>query len=290
MAIDTTLGAHETAAAVPGPIVVIRPSTGLISPRVRELWSYRELFAFLVWRDLKVRYAQTLLGATWTVFQPLAMMLVYTYAFTQLTSVNTGSVPYVLYALSGLTLWTFVSRALFVGATSLVQEIALVTKTSSPRMLIPLAAVVSMFVDFAISFILFLIFDLAYGRVPSWRFIFVLPIMFGTFLLAYGLSLLLSALNVKYRDVGQALPFVLQLWFFLSPVAFPLLLPSAHAWETIIQALNPMVGFIVAMRWATLGGPAPHGLLIVAVIVTLSLFVIGLLYFSRSERTIADDV
>ena len=279
-----------TADAGTAPMIVIKPSAGFITPRVRELWWYRELFAFLVWRDLKVRYAQTVLGAAWSVFQPLAMMGVYTYAFTQLARINTAPIPYALYALSGLTLWMFVSRAVFQGSMSLVAEIALVTKTSAPRMLIPLAGVVSMLVDFVISLGLFLVFDFAYGRVPTWRFVFVLPIIAGTFLLVYGLSLLFSALNVRYRDVGQALPFVLQLWFFLSPVAFPLLTPGGRAWETALQALNPMVGYILAMRWALLGAPAPHGLLYAAIAVTFAWFIAGLVYFSRAERTIADDV
>src|SRR4051794_21678823 len=131
--------------------IVIKPTRGPIPPRLGELWRFRELFAFLVWRDLKVRYAQTVLGAAWTVFQPLAMMGVYTYAFTQLANVDTSPVPYVLYARSGLAMWTFVSRAVFQGSMSLVNEIPLVTKTPSPRLLIPLAAVTSMLVDFLIT-------------------------------------------------------------------------------------------------------------------------------------------
>lgn len=271
------------------PLTVIRPTRGPVPPRARELWSYRELFAFLVWRDIKVRYAQTVLGAVWTVFQPLAMMLVYTYAFTQLARINTAPIPYVLYALSGLALWTFVSRGLFQGTTSLVNEIALVTKTPSPRILIPMAAVVSMLVDFVITLALFLIFDAAYGRTPSWRFVFVLPILALTFTLTFGLSLLLSALNVRYRDVGQALPFTIQLWFFLSPIAFPLLTPG-HSWETYLQALNPLVGLILAFRWALLGTAPPHGLFVVAVVVTVVVFFAGVAYFARADRTIADDV
>jgi lipopolysaccharide transport system permease protein len=278
--------------ALPTPTaqtVVIRPTRGPIPPRIGELWAYRELFMFLVWRDIKVRYAQTVLGAAWTVFQPLAMMLVYTYAFTQLARINTKPVPYALYALSGLALWTFVSRAVFQGTTSLVNEIALVTKTPSPRILIPLAAVVSMAVDFVITLGLFLVFDLGYGRHPGWHFVFVPFLLALTFILTFGLSLLFSALNVRYRDVGQALPFVIQLWFFLSPVAFPLLTPG-QSWETYLQALNPLVGIILAFRWALLDTPAPHGLFIVAVIVTFAVFVAGVSYFSRSDRTIADDV
>jgi lipopolysaccharide transport system permease protein len=269
--------------------IVIRPTHGPVPPRLSELWRYRELFGFLVWRDIKVRYAQTVIGAAWTVFQPLALMGVYAYAFTQLARVDTGSVPYVLYALSGLTVWMFVSRAVFQGTTSLVTEIALVTKTPSPRILIPLAAVVSMLVDFVIALALFLLFDAGYGRLPNWHFIFVPALLALTFILAFGLSLLLSALNVRYRDVSQALPFVIQLWFFLSPVAFTLLTP-AHSWETYLQAVNPLVGIIVAFRWALLGTPAPHGIFIVAFVVTFAVFAMGLAYFSRADRTIADEV
>ncbi len=269
--------------------IVIRPTHGPVPPRVGELWRFRELFAYLVWRDLKVRYAQTVLGAIWTVFQPLAMMGVYTYAFTQLARANTGTVPYVLFALSGLAVWTFVSRAVFQGTMSLVNEIALVTKTPSPRILIPMAAVVSMFVDFVITLFLFLVFDAAYGRFPDWRFVFVVPLIVLTFMLAFGVSLLLAALNVRYRDVGQALPFLIQLWFFLSPIAFPLLTPP-RAWETYLQALNPLVGIVLAFRWSLLGTPAPHGLFVVAVIVSIAILAAGVAYFARADRTIADDV
>jgi homopolymeric O-antigen transport system permease protein len=270
-------------------VILIRATRGPVPPRIGELWGYRELFGFLVLRDIKVRYAQTIVGAAWTVFQPLAMMGVYTYAFTQLARVNTGNVPYVLYALSGLSVWTFVSRGLFSGAMSLVNEIALVTKTAAPRILIPMAAIVSMLIDFLITLVLFLVFDAAYGRVPDWRIVFVPPLLLLMIVLTLGLSLLLSALNVRYRDVAQALPFTIQLWFFLSPVAFSLLTPG-HSWETIVQALNPLVGIILAFRWALLGTPAPHGLLAVSVVVTMLLFAVGLAYFSRADRTLADDV
>ena len=269
--------------------IVIQPTRGMTVPRLDELWQHRELFVFLIWRDIKVRYAQTALGAAWMVFQPLAMMLVYTFAFSHLAKVSIPGLPYPLFALSGLTLWTFVSRGVFVGTMSLVTEIAIVTKTSAPRVLVPMAALTSMLVDFAITLGLFIVFDLAYGRVPTWRFVFVLPLFALAYLLTLGMSLALSALNVRYRDVSQALPFVIQLWFFVSPIAFPLLTPG-RAWETYLQALNPLVGIVLAFRWALLGTPAPHGLFIVALIVTLAVFAAGVAYFSRVDRTIADDV
>lgn len=277
-------------APAPGPTTVIRPTRGLLSPRLRELWTARELLYFLIWRDLKVRYAQTLLGAVWTVFQPLAMMLVYTYAFTKLARIDTSPIPYALYALSGLVLWTFVSRAVFQGTQSLVLDISIVTKTAAPRMLIPVAAVASMLVDLVITLGLFLAFTFAYGRFPPWQFVFVPLIVLLAVLLALGMALGLAALNVKYRDVGQALPFTLQLWFFLSPVAFPLLTPGGDSWITATQALNPLVGMILIFRWATLGTLPPQGLLIASVLVTVAIFVAGLAYFARTERTIADDI
>ena len=222
------------------------------------------------------------------IFQPLAMMLVYTFAFSHLARVNVPGTPYPLFALSGLTLWIFVSRGVSLGSDSLVQNITLVTKTAAPRLIIPLAAVVSVFVDFVIALSLFLIIAGVYGRHPSWHFLAVPPLLAVTFVLALGISLLLSATNVRYRDVGQALPFIVQLWFFLSPVAYLLQTPG-HSWETAIQALNPLVGLILGFRWALLGTPPPHGILLVAVIMSFVLFVAGLWQFARLERTLADD-
>jgi lipopolysaccharide transport system permease protein len=217
------------------------------------------------------------------------MMGVYTYAFTRLAKFGTGDIPYPLFALSGLVLWTFVSRGVMQGSESLVSGFQLVTKTSAPRLLIPLSAVVSMLVDWVISLLLFLLFAAIYGRFPNWRAVAVLPLLLVTLLLVYGLSLLLSSLYVKYRDVGQALPFVVQLWFFLSPVAYSLHTPGLSV-ATIVQAANPLVGLIEGVRWALLGTAAPHGLLVVAIVEALACFVVGLLYFGRVDRTIADDV
>jgi lipopolysaccharide transport system permease protein len=280
----------EAALEAPAQVTVIRPQNRRVAISFAELWTYRELFAFLVWRDIKVRYAQTALGAAWMIFQPLAMMLVYTFAFSHLARVNIPGTPYPLFALSGLTLWIFVSRATVLGSDSLVHNIPIVTKTPSPRFLIPLAAVVATCVDFLIALSLFLgIAGAVYGRAPSWHLIFAPFILFVAFLLTLGLAFGLSATNVRYRDVGQALPFLVQLWFFLSPVAYLLQTPG-HSWETVIQAVNPLVGLILAFRWCLLDAPPPHGLLVVAVIVSLVIFILGVLRFSRVESTLADDV
>ena len=276
-------------ASTPTTYVVIRPTSGRLPPRLNELWKYRELFGYLVWRDIKVRYAQTSLGAAWMIFQPLALMLVYTYAFSHLAKVSIPGVPYPLFALAGLTVWIFVSRGVTIGAESLITNIALVTKTSCPRILIPVAAVVSVLVDFVVTLVLFFAFAAAYGRFPTWRVVAVPPLLVVAFVLALGLSLFLSATNVRYRDVGQALPFLIMLWFFLSPVAYLLQTPG-HRWQTILQAINPLVGIILAFRWALLGTPAPHGMLAVAVVVSLLIFALGIRRFAATERTLVDDI
>ena len=252
------------------------------------MWASRDLFAFLVWRDVKVRYAQTALGAFWTFFQPLGMMLVFTYAFSRLADIDTGTVPYPVFALSGLALWLFISRAVMLGATSLVSNIPLVTKTSAPRLVIVLASIVPPLLDFVISIGLFLVVAAFYGIFPSWKFVVVPLILALAFLLALGLSLFLAALNVRYRDVGQALPFIVQLWFFLSPVAYTLHTPGL-SWATVVQAVNPLVGMIGILRWALVDAEAPRGLLIASVVATLAILLVAVVYFVRAERTLADD-
>lgn len=271
-------------------VIVIRPTKGPLPPRLPELWKYREVFFFLVWRDVKVRYAQTALGALWMIFQPLAMMLVYTFAFSHLTHVSVViGVPYPIFALSGLVLWIFVSRGVFLGSESLIMNMPLVTKTACPRILLPAAAVVSVLADFVVTFTLYLIFAAAYGVLPGWHIVFVPGLLLICFILVVGMSLFLSATSIRYRDVAQALPFLIQLWFFLSPVAYLLQTPG-HSWETLLQALNPMVGLLLAMRWALLGAPAPHGLFIASCVVTTVVFVAGVTRFARAERTIADEL
>jgi lipopolysaccharide transport system permease protein len=268
---------------------VIRPTRGPIPPRLNELWRHREIFAYLVWRDIKVRYAQTALGAAWMIFQPLAMLLVYTFAFSQIAQVVVPGVPYAIFALAGLTLWIFVSRGVVLGAQSLLSNMPLITKTSVPRILLPAAAVVSVLADFLVAFVLYLVISAAYGTYPTWRLAFAPLLFVVAFLLTLGLALWLCAMSVRYRDVAQALPFLVQLWFFLSPIAYLLQTPG-HSWETVVQALNPLVGLVLAFRWSLIASPAPRGLLAVAIVVSILIFILGVVQFARTERTIADDV
>lgn len=283
-----SVGIEPVTIARPAPSVVIRPTSGPIPPRLNELWAYRELFLILVWRDVKVRYAQTKLGFAWMLFQPLAMLLVYTFAFSHLAKVTIPGIPYPVFALAGLTLWIFVSRAVLTGSDSIVQNLPVVTKTPAPRILLPLAAAVSVLVDFLVSLILFFVIAALYGFYPTWTVVFAVPLLLVAFVLAVGLSLFLAATNVRYRDVGQALPFLVTLWFFLSPVAYQLQTPGL-SWQTIVEALNPMVGLILAFRWALLGTPAPHGLLVASLLVTAVVFAAGVARFAQAERTLADD-
>ena len=273
----------------PQVTVVIKPTSGRIPPRLDELWAFRELFLILVWRDIKVRYAQTKLGFAWMLFQPLALLLVYTFAFSHLARLTIPGVPYAVFALAGLTLWIFVSKATLTGSESLVMNINIVTKTSAPRILIPLAANVSVLLDYLVSFVLFLVISSLYGIYPTWKIVFTLPLLLVAFTLTTGISLFLSATNVRYRDVGQALPFLITLWFFLSPVAYQLKTPGRLSWQTLVQAANPLVGLMLAFRWALLGTPAPHGLFIASLIVTAAVFVFGVMRFAQAERTLADD-
>ena len=268
---------------------VIQPTRGPIPPRLNELWRHREIFAYLVWRDIKVRYAQTALGAAWMIFQPLAMLLVYTFAFSRIAEVVIPGVPYAVFALAGLTLWIFVSRGVVLGAQSLLSNMPLITKTSVPRILIPTAAVVSVLVDFFVAFILYLSISAAYGTYPTWRLAFAPLLFLAAFVLTLGLALWLCAMSVRYRDVAQALPFLVQLWFFLSPIAYLLQTPG-HSWETLVQALNPLVGLLLAFRWSLIAAPAPRGILAVAIVISMLIFVLGVVQFARTERTIADDV
>lgn len=272
------------------PVIVIKPTKGPIPPRLSELWSYREVFAMLVWRDVKVRYAQTALGPLWIVFQPLALMLVYTFAFSYLIHVQLDvHAPYPVFALSGLTLWIFISRGVLIGSESLTQNIPLVTKTACPRILLPTAAVVSVLADFVVTLGIFVVFSAAYGRFPTWHYIAVPGLVALAFLLILGLSLFLSAASVRFRDVAQLIPFLIQLWFFLSPIAYQLHTPGASL-ETAVQSVNPVVGLVLAMRWALLGGPAPHGLLVASMAGIVIILVLGIMRFARAERSIADEI
>jgi lipopolysaccharide transport system permease protein len=263
------------------PVVVVEPRSGWAIPSFSELWQYRELLYFLTWRDIKVRYSQTLLGGTWAIVQPLMLMLVFTFAFRRLAKVETGSVAYPVFVLAGLVFWTFFSKAVTAGSDSLITNVQLLTKVYCPRLLIPIATVLSGLVDICLSLAFFLVFAGAYGYTPSWRLVVLPAALLLGLILAVGASVLLSAVNVRYRDVRQALPFVVMLLLFLSPIAYPI--------ESELLAVNPLVGIVELFRWSLIGGAGPSPLdLGLAITVSLVLLLVGSAYFSRVERVFAD--
>jgi lipopolysaccharide transport system permease protein len=260
---------------------VIEPRSGWAFPSLAELWQYRELLYFLTWRDIKVRYSQTLLGGAWAIVQPLGLMLVFTFALQRLARIETGALAYPVFALAGLVFWTFFSKAVTQGSDSLVANAQLLTKVYCPRLLIPIATVLSGLIDFCLSLAFFLIFAGAYGYFPSWRLAVMPTALVLGLVFAIGVCLLFSAINVRYRDIRQSLPFLVLLLLFLSPIAYPI--------TSQPLAVNPLVGIIELFRWSLVGGVAPTVLdLALAMIVSVGLLAAGIAYFSRVERTFAD--
>jgi lipopolysaccharide transport system permease protein len=274
-----------------GDIAVIRiePSRGWASVKLSELWAYRELLYFLVWRDVKVRYKQTVIGIGWTILQPLTTMVIFTLIFSHFAKIPSDGLPYPVFAYTALLPWNLFSGALNRCTFSLVGSANLITKVYFPRLIVPVAAVISGLVDFTIAFILLLGIMLWYHMVPTVG-VFALPILLlVTLSTALAVGLWLSALNVRYRDVGHAIPFLIQIWMFLSPVAYPVSLVP-EKWR-LLYSLNPMVGVIEGFRWALLAKGSPDFLVIaVSTVIMIALLVSGLVYFKRMERTFADVV
>lgn len=268
-------------------ITVITPTSGWVAPRFRETWEHRDLAWFFAMRDIKVKYAQTALGAAWTVFQPIGLTLVFTFAFRRLGHVTTGEIPYPLFVLSGLVFWTFFSRVVSAGSDSLAANAALLTKTSCPRLLMPFFPILSALFDFCITLLLVLVLAVHYGVYPTWRITLLPGFMLLGCGLSLGITLTLSAVNVRYRDVRNALPFVLQSLLFLSPIAYPLTRLGQH-WQHLLS-LNPLVGIINGFRWSLLAASPPTlSSVAIAIGISIALLLIGLAYFSRVERVFAD--
>ncbi|MBA3806576.1 MAG: ABC transporter permease [Acidobacteria bacterium] len=271
------------------PILKIRPAQGWTSLRLGEVWAYRELLYFLTWRDIKVRYKQTVLGAAWAILQPLFMMVVFTLFFGRLAKIPSDGIPYPVFAFCALLPWQLFAHALAESSNSLVSNERLLTKVYFPRLVIPLSAVFAGLVDFAIAFIV-LIGLMAYFRiVPTWAVVTLPFFILLAVLTALGGGLWLSALNVKYRDVRYVIGFLTQFWLIATPVAYPSSLVPAR-WRAL-YGLNPMAGVVEGFRWALLGKTeAPGALLGVSVAVVLLTLIGGLYYFRRMEQTFADIV
>lgn len=270
-------------------LTVIKPSARLPHLDVREFWHFRELFVMLVWRDVKVRYKQTSIGIAWAIVQPLTLMVVFTLVFGKFAQFSSEELPYQVFAYSGLLPWTYFASALALSSASVVSNTNLVTKVYFPRVFLPFAATAVPAVDFAFSFVV-LLGLMAWFGVGIGPAVAALPIFLAlAFVTALGVGLMLSALNVRYRDIPYAVPFLIQVWMWLSPVAYATTaLPERYEW---IFALNPMTGVINGFRWALLDTPAPSpGQLAVSVGAAGAFFVIGLAYFRRSEPRFADTI
>jgi lipopolysaccharide transport system permease protein len=270
------------------PLVTIQPSGkwGVFS--LRDLWSYRELLYFLIWRDVKVRYKQTALGVAWAIIQPLFTMLIFTLFFGRLAGVPSDNIPYPVFAYAGLLPWTFFANAIANSGNSLVGSANLITKVYFPRMIIPAAAIGAGMVDLGISFIVLIPLMIYYGVIITWNVLMLPVFVLLTALLALGVGMWLSALNVKYRDVRFALPFLIQLWMFVSPVIYPTsFLPQR--WR-LLFALNPMTGIIEGYRSSLFGHSFNWKALTAATLITLAVLVYSSLTFRRMEKSFADIV
>ena len=267
----------------------IRPSRGWVALGLRELWDYRELLWFLVWRDVKVRYKQTVLGAGWAILQPVATMVVFSLFFGRLAGVPSDGLPYPIFSFAALVPWTFFSQGLAQSANSLVGSQNLITKVYFPRLAIPIATVLAGLVDFALAFLVLLVMMLAYGIVPGPEVMALPPLLLLALITALGAGLWLSALNVQFRDVRYVVPFLTQLWLFLTPIAYPSSL-LGEPWRTV-YGLNPMAGVVEGFRWALLGtGEPPGAMLAASIVAALALLASGAFHFRRMEKTFADVV
>ena len=283
---ELSLQAQDPKNAAPHE-VVIEPTRGIARLQIRAIWQYRELLGFLIWRDIKVRYKQTLLGVGWVLLQPILATLIFTVVFGRLAGMPSDGVPYPLFAFSGLLAWNYFAGALTRSGTSLIQNTNLITKVYFPRLIIPISGVLVGLVDFAISFVTLIVLLLIYSTPLTWKILLVPIFLLIGILAAFGASLWLSALSVRYRDVNHLLPFLVQVWMYATPVVYPASIFPAQ-WQPLL-GLNPMAGVVEGFRWALVGSANfPGSLLLISIGVVLGLVVSGLAFFSATERTFAD--
>lgn len=275
--------------AAAAPLIRITPSKGWVDLRLRDLWEYRELLYFLVWRDIKVRYKQTALGAAWAILQPLFTMLIFSIFFGRLAKMPSDGIPYPVFAFTGLVPWTFFANGLSQSSNSLVQNANLLTKVYFPRLALPLATVLSGVVDFALAMVVLGGIMMYYGVRITAAILWLPALLLLALVTALGVGLWLSALNVEYRDVRYTIPFLTQVWLFATPIAYPSsLLPEP--WRTL-YGLNPMVGVVEGFRWALLGtATAPGWMIVASSLAALLILVTGAYYFRRMECSFADVV
>lgn len=270
-------------------VTLIRPSRGWISLRLQEVWKYRELLYFLIWRDIKVRYKQTIIGAAWAIIQPFFTMVVFSLFFGWLAKIPSDGIPYPIFSYAALVPWMFFANGLSQSSDSLVGSANLIKKVYFPRLAIPTAAVLSGIVDFVLAFSVLLGMMFFYGIIPTWNIVWLPAFLILTLMTSLGVGLWFSAMNVQFRDVRYTVPFLTQFWLFSTPIAYPSSLLS-ESWRTV-YAINPMVGVVEGFRWALLGtNTTPGPIIIVSSMAAFMVLVSGAFYFRRMEKTFADVV
>lgn len=267
--------------------IIIKPKKTFSWQDIKEVWQQRELLYFFTWRDFKVRYKQTVIGAVWAILQPFVTMVVFSVFFGSLAKIPSDGIPYPIFVYTGLLLWQFFSGALTESSNSLVTNKAIITKVYFPRLILPIASTLTKFVDFVIASVILVGMMIYYQYTPNLMGLLILPLLLViTFIASIGLGMFLAAINVKFRDVRYALPFVIQIMLFLTPVIYPASIAGKYSW---ILAINPMTGVIKAARAALFGNaPINWELLGISAVACIIMFIIGLLYFKKTERYFAD--
>jgi lipopolysaccharide transport system permease protein len=269
------------------PVLRIEPTKGWISLKLRDLWDYRELLAIFVWRDLKVRYRQTVIGILWAILQPFLTMVIFSIFFGGLVGIPSDEIPYPIFSYAALVPWTFFANSISQASISLVGSADMIKKIYFPRLTMPIASVLAGLVDFFLASVILVGMMLYYGYVPTVNSLWLPALVILAMMTALGVSLWLSAMNVQFRDVRYMIPFIVQAWFFITPIVYPSSLLS-EPWRTL-YGLNPMVGVVEGFRWALLGTDTPPGpMVLVSFFVALLILVSGAYYFRRMEKVFAD--
>jgi len=291
--LKTSLATKPSASLTTLPVVRIRPTKGWVSLRLRDLWEYRELLFFLTWRDIKVRYQQTILGVAWAIIQPVVTMVVFSFFFGNLAQLPSDGIPYPIFSYAALVPWSFFASSLTQASTGMVTHANLIKKVYFPRLAIPIARVMAGLVDFAISLVVLLLIMFAMGFRPTANFVWIPLLALLAVITALGVGLWFAAMNVQFRDIAYTVPFIVQFWMFATPIVYPSSLIAERYgvfWQTI-YGLNPMAGVVEGFRWALLGvNTAPQPIVYVSALVAVLVLVSGALYFRRMERTFADVV
>jgi lipopolysaccharide transport system permease protein len=268
---------------------VVEPTRGWAAPNLKLLWDYRELMFFLAWRDVKVRYKQSLLGILWVVIQPLTAMVVFTVIFGQFAKLPSEGVPYAVFTYAALLPWQLFSSAVTRSASSVLSSSSIFTKVYFPRLVLPVAAIFANVVDFGISLVVFFGLLAVFRVWPGWPLVFLPLLVLLTIATTLAFGIWFAALNVRYRDVTYVVPYLVQLSLFLSPVAYSANLVPRGLWR-VAYSLNPLAGLIQGYRWSLIRGPAPDSMLLISIIMVSILLVSGIYYFRRVEKTFADVV